>query len=475
MIKQSENIVWKPQKGSQVLALSCPIEEILLDGPRGTGKSETLLVKFMKEVGKGYGTDWRGIIFRTEYKELDDIVKKANKLRAKIFPKARFYKSAKEYKIVWSTGEELLFRAGKTDEDYQSHYHGHEYAFLGFEELTNWPDPDFYLSMKTTVRSARMGMPYFCIATTNPYGIGHHWVKERFYDKDPVGGKIIIDVSPNGMTRKRVRIYTSLQENKALLRARPTYIADIMSLKNKAKRDAWLYGDWNIAAGGYFEEYWNPRYNVVTPFTIPKSWKIDRSLDWGYTKPFSVGWWAESDGSDVVLPNGSFMPTIKGDLHRIHEWYGKTEGQINVGLRMGSTDVGLRIVEIDKKIEELYGIKVVPGAADSQIYSQSDQVITTAQQMANVGCFWRRSDKGSGSRATGWQLMGEMMEGAMTRERKGLFIWNTCKDFIKYVPRLMQDKVNLDDIDSDQEDHIADEARYRIQTKEHSTTVGFYN
>ena len=39
---------------------------------------------------------------------------------------------------------------------------------------------------------------------------------------------------------------------------------------------------------------------------------IDRSFDWGSSKPFSVGWWAESDGT--TAPNGKTYP--RGSLSK---------------------------------------------------------------------------------------------------------------------------------------------------------------
>ncbi|WYV98915.1 hypothetical protein [Stenotrophomonas phage CM2] len=37
-----------------------------------------------------------------------------------------------------------------------------------------------------------------------------------------------------------------------------------------------------------------------------------------------MGWWAISNGCDVLLPDGTTMATVKGDMFRIGEWYGST-------------------------------------------------------------------------------------------------------------------------------------------------------
>ena len=71
---------------------------------------------------------------------------------------------------------------------------------------------------------------------------------------------------------------------------------------------AWLFGDWDITAGGMFDDLWDASVHVVQPFEIPGTWYLDRSFDWGSSKPYSVGWWAESDGSDIKLADGTTSP-----------------------------------------------------------------------------------------------------------------------------------------------------------------------
>ena len=49
------------------------------------------------------------------------------------------------------------------------------------------------------------------------------------------------------------------------------------------------------------------------------------------------------------------------------------------------------------------------------------------------------------------------------RERPGLFIFEQCKWFIETVPVLPRDEKNMDDVNTDAEDHIADETRYLVR------------
>jgi len=53
------------------------------------------------------------------------------------------------------------------------------------------------------------------------------------------------------------------------------------------------------------------------------------------------------------------------------------------------------------------------------------------------------------------------VDGLVDREQAGLFVFETCEQFIEMVPSIPRDEKNMDDVDTDAEDHIADESRYR--------------
>lgn len=269
----------------------------------------------------------------------------------------------------------------------------------------------------------------------------------------------------------RCHIFGSYLENKNL---DPIYIANLVSIDDPNKREAWLKGSWDITSGGMFDDLWRSQIHKIAPFNIPASWKIDRSFDWGSSKPFSVGWWARSDGCDVVLPNGKVMSTKRGDLFRIGEWYGTT-GKPNEGLRMLASEIAAGIV----KRELAMGIRdrVVPGPADNSIWDVENGNCI-ANDMAkpvrlngkiHKGIAWERSDKSAGSRKNGWLRVRTYLKAAIPdkdnpgpREKPALYIFETCNHFLELFPNLPRDEEDLDDIDTDVEDHIGDEVRYRI-------------
>ena len=457
-IASAPTIIWQPQEGSQELFLSCPIFECCYEGTRGPGKTDALLMDYAQFVGRGFGPAWNGILFREEYKELGDVVKKSKKWFRQIFPGARFLESKSDYKWVFPDGEELLFRTAKKPDDYWN-YHGHEYPWLAWEELTNWPNDELYLSMMSVCRSSHPGMPRRYRSTCNPYGVGHNWVKARFIDPAPRG---MVVKDKDG--RERVCIHGSIWENKILLKNDPDYIKNLQAQRG-AKRAAWLEGDWDIVAGGMFDDVWDAKVHIAIPFEIPSTWRIDRSFDWGSSKPYSVGWWAESDGCDITLNDGTKKSTQRGSLYRIAEMYGCT-GKPNEGTRELASEVARKI----KKFEKQLGRTVYAGPADSSIYD-TDNDNCIADDMARLGVGWKRADKRPGSRMNGWELLRERLKNSITKEGPGLFIFNTCRHFIRTVPVLPRDKTKSDDVDTNAEDHIADETRYRVAVKMHVAQV----
>lgn len=520
---RSRDKVWRPLKGSQTLALGFPGNVILFHGTRGPGKTDAQLFRFRRKVGLGYGRHWRGIIFDREYKNLDDLVSKSMRWFPNIGRPAdrpRFLSSKSDYRWVWPTGEELLFRAVKRPTDYWA-YHGQEFPFIGWNELTKYPTDELYEMMMSCNRSSfrpqdhpftidgdifnatgrvvRVGekerravlyqlaeMPLEVFATCNPHGPGHNWVKKRFINAAPRGTvlrKVINVFNPRTQQREdvvktQVHLFGSYRENIYLS---PEYVAELESIQDKNKRKAWLGGSWDIVAGGMFDDVWDSDYHIIAPFAIPHNWKLDRSFDWGSSAPFSVGWWAESDGSDVQMPDGTWRSTVRGDLFRIAEWYGTT-GRANEGLRMLANDIAAGITEREIAMG-IYG-RVKAGPADSSIYSVENGNSIAADMARQVkvngkpfkGILWLRADKSPGSRKVGWERLRTYLKNALPqyvrnvegkpvrvpRERPGMYIFNRCKHFIDLFPVLPRDEEDMDDVDTDAEDHIGDDARYRI-------------
>lgn len=490
-------VVWKPQNGSQNNFLQCSLFEALYHGTRGPGKTDGLLMAFAMHVGKGHGAAWCGIIFRQTYPQLADIQAKSEKWFRQMFPQAKFNRSKMMWE--WPTGERLLFRHMARPADYWN-YHGHEYPFIGFEELCNWADDRCYTSMFACCRTSTKGVPRMVRATTNPYGPGHNWVKERFRLYAQWWITLIITDAKDAEGRSephRVAIHGHIDENKILLAADPDYKQTIIAAaSNPAMAAAWLNGSWEIIAGGMFDDVWKSQFNVVPQFDVPIGWLMDRSFDWGSSSPFSVGWWAESDGSDLRLRDGRIRSTVKGDLFRMHEWYGWT-GRANQGLRMLAVDIAKGIVEREMQWGLRTGsadreqVRVKAGPADNEIHNVENGVNIAMDMSRPVrvgnemhkGVSWSRADKRAGSVKNGLEHMRKMMKYAHPtpghpRENPGLFVTSECTQFLRTVPTLPRSEKDMDRVDDNAEDHCCDETRYRVrfagQRVQSGTHVGMY-
>jgi hypothetical protein len=231
--------------------------------------------------------------------------------------------------------------------------------------------------------------------------------------------------------------------------------------------------DKSAQQGAFFGDAWLESVHVVDPFPVPRQWRVDRSFDYGFAKPFSVGWWAVADGSTAV--NGFVFP--RGTLFRIHEWYG-WNGKPNQGARMLAVDIADKIREIEARIPNLRG-RVQPGPADSSIWSgpPSNNVAT---DMSSRGVQWLPVDKGPGSRINGARLFRERLLASRQHPmtQKGIFFFRTCEQIIRCLPQLPRDPTEPDDVFTDAEDHNYDDARYRIQWRpmpvRSGSTIGLY-
>lgn len=487
LILPDDNVIWEPQPGSQVRFLTCPYREVLYEGTRGPGKTDALLMSYLQWVGCGFGPAWRGIIFRETFPQLKDVIAKSKKWFHQIFPTARYNET--DHKWVFPDGETLYFSNARVADDYWD-YHGHEYPFIGWEELTNWANLDIYLAMFSCNRSSHGDdrMPRMVRSTANPWGIGHHAVKARFIDR-AAPGKPIYDEIINPVTNEKIKltrcyIHGHWSENKKLLIADPEYIANIANETDEAKKKAWIDGDWNIAVGGIFGSYWQPTIHQLEPFKIPSSWRVERAFDWGSSRPFSVGWWAVCDGTGIKYADGSTWHPSRGTRIRINEWYGCKEGpqaQPNQGLEMLAGDVAKGILLREKAMKDggMITQGVRPGPADASIFDKSNgQQNSIAELMAKEGVKWVPSDKSPGSRVNGWECIRNMLAASLEvvdgkvigpkkgpMEKPGLFVFNTNRHWIRTVPVLPRDSAKPDDVDTDAEDHTGDETRYEVYQK----------
>lgn len=377
--------------------------------------------------------------------------------------------NATDLSIRFSNGSLIATRHYQHEKDYTG-FQGPEFDFLIVDELTHFSQP-MYQYMRSRLRSAGLVVPPTCgwtfprvLAGSNPGGVGHNWVKASFIDPAKPGEIWTAPDDDGGMHRQFIKaLYT---DNPSI--NPEEYRKKLMGLGNPALVKAMLEGSWDIVAGGMLDDVWSPSV-VRKPCEIPSGWRIDRSFDWGSSKPFSVIWWAECDGTSAKT---GWCPR-KGSVVAIGEWYG-WNGKPNEGLRMTAAEIARGVI----KREEEMGIKgrVQAGPADSAIFD-TENGNCIADDMARCQVRWERCQKGPGSRVNGWQVLRQHLKATAVTpmEEPGLFVFDTCRHIIRTLPTLPRDDRNAEDVDSDSEDHAADAVRYRLGTKKFGvgTVAGF--
>ena len=432
------NVIWTPQPRQAALMARFE-DEALYGGAAGGGKSDCALAEALRQVEIPH---YRGLILRTE------LMDRSTEIYRRAYKKAKFNES----KHVWTfpSGAKIFFGSMQYTKD-RTNYQGKRYDFIDFDELTQflWEEYSYLFSRN---RPNGPGTRCYIRAQANPGGVGHGWVKERFITAAQPMQTIWEQFKvrfPDGHeeTRWKSRIFvpSSVFDNKILLANNPDYLTSLASMPEQ-ERKALLYGDWDTFAGQVFTEWRNDsdhytdRINthVISPFKVPQDWAIWCGLDWGYSRPFSVGWYAVDRDRR---------------LYRIREYYGCT-GTPNTGVKMEPSEVAREIRRIEAED---------PNLKDRRINRVGDPAIWGSDGTESIGALMERQrvyfERGDHARIDGKM----QVHHRLAFDEEGipmLYVFNTCKHFIRTVPNLVYDEKNVEDINTEGEDHIYDELRY---------------
>lgn len=409
-------------------------------GARGGGKSWAVRTK-----AKLLCVNYHGIkvlIVRCTYPEL--LNNHINPLRADLHGIATYNTTEKIFRFA--NGSSIRFGYCNGDNDL-GQYQGAEYDVIFIDEATNLDE--MWIKKITACLRGVNGFPKRLYCTMNPGGRSHGYFKRLYVD-----GKYEDGEDPADYTFIR----SLVTDNKVLLEQQPDYIKQLEALPPKL-RAAWLEGRWDIFEGQYFEEFrespdpmksaeegitveemlkqrrWT---HVIEPFAPPRGWTLHRSYDFGYGKPFSCAWWAVD---------------YDGVIYRIMELYGCTNVP-NEGVKWSPDKQFAEIARIEREHPWLAGRQIL-GVADPAIWDAS-RGVSIAEVAANNGVLFTPGDN---NRIAGWMQMHYRMQ----FDKNGyprMYIFNNCNGFIRTIPTLLYSQTKPEDLDTDGEDHIADETRY---------------
>ena len=450
------------------MALFSKASEILYGGAAGGGKSH-----LMRVVAVLWCAAIPGLQVYLFRRIREDLVKNHMEgpkgFRALLAPWAlcKFVKIIDDEIRFWN-GSRIYLCHCKDEKDIYK-YQGAEIHVLLIDELTHFTDT-MYRFLRNRVRMAGITVPDHyaglfprILAGANPGNIGHQWVKAAFLDGSQPFAVNQMAANEGGMRRQFIPAL--LEDNPTMTTDDPDYEMRLEGLGSKALVEAMRYGNWDVVDGAFFD-CWDKSRHVVQPFAVPADWLRFVSMDWGSASPFSIGWWAVvQDKMTVANTTGQSIMLPRGCLVRYREWYG-AKGP-NQGLKLRNEDIAKGI-----KSRETGDEKITYRVLDPACFSTNGGP-TIDDQFRTEGVFFSKADN---KRATGvgaisgWSQLRSRLIGDQDGNPM-IACFSTCHDSIRTIPVLQHDKNKPEDLDTDMEDHCADEWRYGTSSRPWVKTV----
>jgi len=411
---------WSPYPKQQKVidAVQNGVYAILAGGAAGGGKSSlgrTLAVAICRRyAGVRIG------IFRRTYPELH----RTHEIPISNLPRrwGRWFSDPHEFHFT--NGSILELAAVERDTDLGK-YQSAEYNALILDEMTqlSWYMITF---LNARIRSTDASAPKFLLGLTNPGGESHAQVKQTFVDAaEP---EEVFQATIGESKFPAIFLPFRLEDNEAMLLNDPGYRDRILAMPEHLRR-AWLYGDWDVFVGGFFDEWFKDKH-VIKPFDIPRSWPRWRAVDFGYANPFACVWGARDNDGNIYIYREAYE-------RRLTDWQ-----QAKLIQDMSAQDPPMRFTIVDPSM-----------------FSKQPNGRSTAQVYVDAGL--RGIIPGNNDRRAGWQRMREFLKWDEDRPPK-LRIFSTCKNLIRTIPLMQYDKYRTEDLDTSLDDHIVDALRYLL-------------
>ncbi len=262
---KDQEVIFKPNDGPQRDFLAASEREVFYGGARGGGKSYAMLVDPLRYCHRQHH---RALLLRRTMPELRDLINHSQRLYSRAFPGAKWREQEKEWRFPSGSKIEFGYAENMTD---VLRYQGQSYTWIGIDELPQYPTPDIYNFLRSSLRSVDPELPVFMRATGNPGNVGSQWVREMFVNPSEPNKAFFVSIdTPNGVRKITRRfIPAKLQDNPYLMQTDDYYI--MLASLPEIQRKQFLDGDWDAFEDSAFPEF-NKTKHVVEPFDIPKGW-----------------------------------------------------------------------------------------------------------------------------------------------------------------------------------------------------------
>lgn len=248
------------------------VTEVLFGGAAGGGKSYVQLMDALLYAIKYPGS--KQLILRRTYPELEMSL---IQVHLGMYPKGIYRYNETKHRGIFKNGSTITFGSLQRESDVYK-YQGAEFDVIRFDELTHftWAQYSYLLSR---LRGAN-DYPKQIKSSTNPGGVGHSWVKERFID--PAAPETVFDIvdkESGVVSGQGLYLPAKVQENVFLMRKDPEYLKRLLNLPEK-NRLALLEGRWDIYDGVFFAEF-DPAVHIIRPFKLKEHWRQYVTMDYG--------------------------------------------------------------------------------------------------------------------------------------------------------------------------------------------------
>ena len=391
--------------------------EVLYGGAAGGGKSFGQIIDAFLFAMRYQGS--KQLILRRTFPELD---KSLIRTALGLYPREIYKYNSSAHTMTFKGGSIIDFGYCDNANDVYK-YQSAEYDVIRFDELTHFTE-DMYVYLISRVRGTN-GFPKQVKSSTNPGGVGHTWVKERFID---IGPPDTVYTTEEGNTR--IFLPAKVQDNPALMANDPDYVKRLENLSEKDKK-ALLYGDWDIFDGQYFTE-WKREKHVMSPFPIPAHWRRYFAMDYGLD--MLAGYWIAVDDAE--------------NAYVYREVYKS----------------GLIISEAAREIaandDDTYAYFAPPDLWNRR----QDTGKSAAQIFSECGIPVQKAEN---DRKNGWLALREWLAprtNEFGEKTPRLRIFNTCVNLIRTLPALCVDKSDPNDVAREPHEltHAPDAIRYFV-------------
>lgn len=431
---------WYPHEGPQLEFCSRGEFEVLFGGAAGPGKTDCLIMEATRLVSI---PKYHGLLLRRTFPQLQEIIDRCWQW----YPLLGGTYRATEHRWYFESGARITLGHMQHEAD-KYNYQGKEFHFVGFDELTQFTETQ-YTYLFSRVRSTTPGLITCFRSTTNPGGIGHVWVKNRFVDVSPPG---VTYIDPDtGMSR--VFIPAKVTDNPTLINNDPLYIARLKALP-EIERLRLLDGVWDVFEGQVFTEL-SQRVHGAEPFEIPHEWERIMVFDWGYARPWCALW---------------FAVDFDGIMYLYREYYGMKGNDPNKGARQTNTEICRTILDIE---HEHISMRIADPACwgPTKIKGRNDVLGPSfVEDATKEGLFFLKADNDRirGKQQVHQRLMLETetdTNGEIIEEYPRFIAFNDCKNWWREFESLREDPKNPEDIDTDQPDEGYDCTRYAFMSR----------